>query len=116
MKGSDSVGCYCYLRNVQDLLADGKTPCERRFGEPFKGPITPFVAVVEHHPSSSPKDQARIYQFGKKVFPGIFLGSELIAGRNLERRYLDSKPGRFGIVGCVRNLSSKNQSNGSAKR
>ena len=26
---SDSMECYCYLRNVQDLLADGKTPYER---------------------------------------------------------------------------------------
>ena len=26
--------CDCYLRNVQDFLTDGKTPCERRFGEP----------------------------------------------------------------------------------
>ena len=23
--------CYCYLRNIQDLLSDGKTPYERRF-------------------------------------------------------------------------------------
>ena len=38
---SDSVECYCYLRNIQDLLADGKTPCERRFGESCKGPIIP---------------------------------------------------------------------------
>ena len=29
---SDSMECYCYLRNVQDLLTDGKTPYERRFG------------------------------------------------------------------------------------
>ena len=27
---SDSMECYCYLRNVQDLVAGGKTPCERR--------------------------------------------------------------------------------------
>ena len=33
--------------------------------------------MVEYHPSS-PKDQARIYQFGKKILPGIFLGFELI--------------------------------------
>ena len=57
----------------------GKTPYERRFGEPFKGPIIPFGAMVEYHPSS-PKDQMRIHQFGKKVLPGIFLGYELIAG------------------------------------
>ena len=31
-----AVECHCYLRNVQDLLADGKTSYERRFGEPFK--------------------------------------------------------------------------------
>ena len=34
--------CYCSLRTVQDLLIDGKTPYERRFGQPFKGPIIPF--------------------------------------------------------------------------
>ena len=25
--------CYTYLRNVIDLLSDGKTPYERRFGQ-----------------------------------------------------------------------------------
>ena len=32
---ADSMECYTYLRNIQDLLSDGKTPYERRFGEPF---------------------------------------------------------------------------------
>ena len=32
---ADSMECYCYLRNIQDLLSDGKkTPDERRFGRP----------------------------------------------------------------------------------
>ena len=35
---ADSMECYCYLRNIQDLLSDGKTPNERRFGMPFNGP------------------------------------------------------------------------------
>ena len=35
---ADSMECYTYLRNVTDLLSDGKTPYERRFGQPFKGP------------------------------------------------------------------------------
>ena len=39
---ADSMECCTYLRNVTDLLSDGKTPCERRFGQPFKGPIIPF--------------------------------------------------------------------------
>ena len=30
------------LRSVQDLFSDGKTQYERRFGEPFIGPIIPF--------------------------------------------------------------------------
>ena len=27
--------CYCYLRNLQDLLSDGKTPYETWFGMPL---------------------------------------------------------------------------------
>ena len=34
--------CYCYLRNVQDLGADGKTPRGRRFGEPFGSSVIQF--------------------------------------------------------------------------
>ena len=32
-----------FLRNIQDLLSDGKTPYERRFGEQCKGPIFSLV-------------------------------------------------------------------------
>ena len=70
--------CYCYLRNVEDLLADGKTPRERRFGEPFEGSVIPFGAMVEYHPISS-RDQPRLHQFSKKVSLGIFLEHVLIA-------------------------------------
>ena len=49
--------------NIQDLLSDGKTPYERRFGEPFKEPIIPFGSLVEYYPISA-KDQSRIHQFG----------------------------------------------------
>ena len=72
--------CYTYLRNVTDLWSDGKTPYERRFGQPFKGPIIPFGSLVEYYPISA-KDQSRIHQFGKKVLPGLFLGYALYAGR-----------------------------------
>ena len=68
--------CFTYLRNVQDLLSDGKTPYERRFRKPFKGPIIPFSSMVEYHPITA-KDQSRIHQFGKKVLPGLFLGYAL---------------------------------------
>ena len=72
--------CYTYLRNIQDLLSDGKTSYERRFGQPFTGPIIPFGSLVENYPISA-KDQSRIHQFGKKVFPGLFLGYALYAVR-----------------------------------
>ena len=70
--------CYTYLRNVTDLLSDGKTPYERRFGQPFEGPIIPFGSLVQNHPITA-KDQSRIHQFGKKVLPGLFLGYALYA-------------------------------------
>ena len=76
---ADSMECYTYLRNIQDLLSDGKTPYERRFGEPFKGPIIPFGSLVECHPITA-KDQPRIDQFGKKVLLGLFLGYALYSG------------------------------------
>ena len=80
---ADSMECFVNLRNIQDLVSDGKTPYERRFGEPFEGPIIPFGSLVEYYPISA-KDQSRIHQFGKKVLPGLFLGYALSAGGNLE--------------------------------
>ena len=50
---ADSVECYCYLRNLQDLLPDGKTPYERRCGDHVSKPIIPFGANVEYHPIST---------------------------------------------------------------
>ena len=61
-------------------MSDGKTPYERRFGEPFNGPIAPFGSLVECYLIAA-KDQSRIHQFGKKVLPGLFLGYALHAGR-----------------------------------
>ena len=76
---ADSMESYTYLRNVTDLWSDGKTPDERRFGPPLKGPIIPFGSKVEYHPLTA-KDQSRIHQFGKKVLPGKYLGYALYAG------------------------------------
>ena len=76
---ADSMECYTYLRNVTDLLSDVKTPYERRFGQPLKGPIIPFGSLVEYHPRTA-KDQSRVHQFVKKVLPGLFFGYALYAG------------------------------------
>ena len=69
---ANSMECNCYLRNIQDLLSDGKTPYERRFG----GPVFPFRAMLECHPISA-EDLSRLHQFGAKVLPVIFLGYAL---------------------------------------
>ena len=75
--------CFTYLRNVTDLLTDGKTPYERRLGQPFTGLIIPFGSLVEYHPKTV-KDQSRIHQFGKKVLPGLFLRIRSVRGGTLE--------------------------------
>ena len=59
-------------------LRDWKTPCERRFGRSFKGPIIPLGALVEYLLIST-LDQARVHQFEKKVLSGFFFGCALIA-------------------------------------
>ena len=71
--------CYCYVRNIVDALKDGKTPYERRFGEPFNGPIIPFGAKISYKPITS-SDKKRLHQFGIKVLPGIFVGYSLRVG------------------------------------
>ena len=68
---ADSMECFTYLRKVTDLLSDGKTPYERRFGQPFQGPIIPLVHWLRIISFFS-KDQSRIHQFGQKVLPGFF--------------------------------------------
>ena len=43
---ADSMECYTYLRNVTDLLSDGKTPYERRFGSHLKDLLFHFVHLL----------------------------------------------------------------------
>ena len=49
---ADSMECYTYLRNVTDLLSDGKTPYERRFGQPLKDRSFHFGSLVEYYPKN----------------------------------------------------------------
>ena len=89
-----------------------KTPYERRFGEPFRGPRIPFGWLVEYH-SISVRDQSRLLQFGKNVLPGIFLGYALIAGRIWKGDIMIADFGRFGKDARIGDPSSKNQCKGS---
>ena len=77
----DSLECCCYLRKVQDFLADGKHRLKGDLEEPFEGPVIPFGSMVDYHPVSA-KNQSRLHQMGKTVSAGIFLGYALCAGGN----------------------------------
>ena len=83
------MDCYAFLRNVTDLLSDGKTPYEKRFRQPFEGPIIPFGSLVEYHPITA-KDQSRNPSIWKEsltwivpqirsVRGGIWKGDVLVA-------------------------------------
>ena len=87
---ADSMECYCYLRYVQDLLPDGKTPYERRFGMPYNEPVTPFGAMVEYHPISA-KDMSRLHQFWPKSLANYIPRLCIVCGRKLERRHVDRR-------------------------
>ena len=76
---ADSMECCTYLRNIQDLVSDGKTPYEGRCGMPFNRPIIPFGSLVEYYPVSA-KDTSRLHQFGPKVLRVKFTGYVLHAG------------------------------------
>ena len=51
--------CYCYLRNVHDKIADGKTAFEKRYGQQFDGPSILFGTLVEYN--SSPANDSQEY-------------------------------------------------------
>ena len=71
--------CYTYLRNVTDLLSEGKTPYESRLGNHLMDRLFHLVHWLSITQETA-KDQSRIHQFGKKVLPGLFLGYALYAG------------------------------------
>ena len=78
--------CCCYLRNIHDLLSDGKTPSERRVGKPLNRPVIPFGATVECHPifCERPIEITSIWSKSlAKYIPWICVAR----GRKLERRH-----------------------------
>ena len=75
--------CYTYLRNVTDLLSDGKTPYERRFGQTFKGPIIPFGSLVEYHPFTA-EGSVTNPSIWKESFTWIVPRMCFVRGWNLE--------------------------------
>ena len=60
-----STECYSYLRNVHDLLADRKTPCERRFGEQCEGPVISVWCTGSQPIDETKKDAEARNEFGQ---------------------------------------------------
>ena len=83
---ADSVECHCYLRNLQDLLSDGKTPYDRWFGMPFNGPVMQFGAMVEYHTISA-KTNLECISSAQKSCQKNSSAMHCTRGRDLERRH-----------------------------
>ena len=73
------MSCFCFLRNVVDLLKSGQTAWEKRFKTKFTGPNLPLGAEITYKPITD-KDKARLHKFGDKTLPGLFVGYSQQAG------------------------------------
>ena len=97
---AEFMECYCYLRNIQDLLSDGMTPFERRFGKPFNGPVIPFGADGRISPYFCERPIWTTSHCSKSLarfFPRLCI----VRGENLERRHNGRRHWRIGGDGCI---------------
>ena len=87
-------GMFAYLRNVTDLLSDGKTPYERHFGQPFEGPICSicFTGWILAYHSEGPVKNPSIWK---------------VRGGNLEGWRIGCRSWGVGNDGRIRNLLKK---------
>ena len=95
-----SMECYCYLRNVKELLADGEHLYERRFVEPFKGQVNLLGAMVEYYPIS-----ARVTNLARK----FYLEYSSIDGRIWKGDILVEDMEQLEKINASENLFTKTQ-------
>ena len=103
---ADSMECYTYLRNIQDLLSDGKTPYERRFGKTigkndhsvwFVGWILPYLC-------KKPVNNPSIW---KESLTWIVPWIRIVCGWNLEGWHIGCRHWGVGNDGRIGNLFKK---------
>ena len=75
----EAMECYCFLKNVVEIVWTKKTSDCMRFKEDFRGPIVPFGVEVQYFQLSA-EDQARGHQMADKWLCGIFAGYKQHAG------------------------------------
>lgn len=76
---AEAMMCFCFLKNVVDLLDGDETAYKRRFKRNFYGPVIPFGAQITYKPITS-QDIARLSPFGSNNLDGIFVGYDQQAG------------------------------------
>ena len=74
---AEAMECHCYLRNVQDPLADVQRPCERRFHSPFEGPNIRFGAEVKCLSNIVKRPRSRASVGHQSPFLEYFIGYAL---------------------------------------
>ena len=98
---ADSMKWYTNLRNIQDFVAEGKTPYERRCGETFKGPkssfwnngwMSPDFNTRSIKPSSTLQDS----------FTNNLSCVSMHRGENFERRHCDWMHQKFILGEALR--------------
>ena len=70
--------CSSYLRNIRDKLADRHSPYEKKNWDFICWSSNMEQQILSIHPSQ--KTKGLLHQFGKKMFPAIFIGYALISG------------------------------------
>ena len=75
----EAMACYCFLRNVSDVLHNGHIAYYSRYNSDFQVPLIPFGAQIEYKPMSE-KDLEKLHTYGRKVLSGIFMGYHQKAG------------------------------------
>ena len=51
----DAMKCFCFTRNVTDILSIGCTAYQARFGKEFAGMLVPFGTLIEYMPLQESK-------------------------------------------------------------
>ena len=106
---AEPMECYCYLRNIQDLMSGGKTPYERRFGEPLKGPsfrlvhwLSIILLLQRANQESINLERKSYLDCSSDMYCSLGIGKEIFGLQTLGA-------GNFGRVG---NLRSETQCKG----
>ena len=83
--------CDCYLRHVQDSLADGRTPYRKRFHGPVDGQIWSYGAEILQKPIF----QIVFTSLAHKMLAGLLIGSVPAPGRWMDWRLAHRRLGRI---------------------